>query len=90
MTEPWTNLIGEVIVLDTAGPIVYIGRLTEVTESTFVVEQADVHDCRDGHLSKDAYLVEARDGGVTVNRRRIIILRAAIISVSLLRDVVIE
>jgi hypothetical protein len=82
--------MGEVIVLDTAGPIVYIGRLTDVGESTFVLEQADIHDCRDGHVSKDAYVAEARDGGVTVNRRRIIILRTAVISVSLLRDIVIE
>ena len=87
MTDPLEAMKGEVVVLDTGTPIVYLGRLVEVCEHTFVLEAADMHDCRDGHAKKDAYLAEVRNDGVTVNRRRVVVMRSAIISVSRLDDV---
>ena len=90
MSDPWKRLVGELVVLDTATPIVYIGKLLEVSEHTFVLEDADMHDCRDGHASKELYLAEARDEGVTVNRKQVVVLRAIVISVSGLADIVAE
>ena len=86
-TDPLEAMKGEVVVLDTGSPIIYVGRLVEVCEHTFVLEAADMHDCRDGHAKKEAYLAEARNEGVTVNRRRVVVMRSAIISVSRLVDV---
>ena len=60
----------------------------DLTDSTFVLEDADMHDCRDGHANKEAYLAEAHEQGVTVNRRRVVVMRAAVISVSRLADIV--
>ena len=45
-------MIGELVVLDTATPIIYIGTLVEVTDHTFVLNNADMHDCRDGQWLK--------------------------------------
>ena len=82
------SLVGEVVVLDTRTPIVYLGRLVEVNARTFVLEDADMHDCRDGHATKECYLAEVYQEGVTVNRRRVIVMRNVVISVSRLADVV--
>ena len=72
------------------GPIIYIGQLVEVTETTLVLENADMHDGREGHAGKDAYLSETRRTGVTVNRQRIVVMRPLVISASRLQDVVME
>ncbi len=88
MNDPLGQLLNEDVVLDTGSPIIYVGRLVEMTEHLFVLEQADMHDCRDGHAKKEHYLSEAHREGVTVNRRRVIVMRSAIISVSRLVDVI--
>jgi hypothetical protein len=83
-------MINEQVVLDTGTPIVYLGTLEEVTDRTFVLTQADMHDCRDGHANKEEYLAQARTEGLAVNRRRVVVMRSAVISVSRLADVVTE
>jgi len=88
MSGPLERFLNQPVVLDTGTPIVYIGTLLEVTPHEFVLSDADMHDCRDGHASKEHYLAEAHEGGLTVNRRNIVVMRSAIISVSLLSDVV--
>jgi len=90
MCGPVRNMLNDQVVLDTETPIVYLGTLTEVTERTFVLTDADVHDCRDGHANKEQYLAEARTGEIAVNRRRVVVMRSAIISVSRLSDIVVQ
>lgn len=88
--DPLSLLLHECVVLDTTTPIVYIGTLTEITDDVFVLLDADVHDCREGHASKEVYLAEAHREGVTPNRRRVIVVRSAVVSASTLADVVDE
>jgi len=88
--DPLCGLLNEHVVLDTGTPIIYVGRLIELAEHAFVLEQADMHDCRDGHLGKEAYLAEASRDGLAVNRRRVIVMRSAVISVSRLEDIVVD
>ncbi len=88
MSDPLTKMIGQSVVLDTGTSIVYLGQLLEVTDVAFVLAEADMHDCRDGHADKEAYLAESLEDGVTVNRRQVVVMRRAVISVSLLADVV--
>lgn len=88
MNGPLERLIGEKVVLDTGSPIVYIGTLMEMDASVFVLEEADMHDCREGHANKEVYLAEAAVDGVPVNRRRVVVMRASIISVSRVADIV--
>ena len=90
MSDPLERLLNEQVILDTATPIVYIGKLVELTDHAFVLTETDMHDCRDGHASKELYLSEAYRGGVTVNRRQVIVMRSAVISVSRLADVMAE
>ena len=81
-------LLGQMIVLDTQGPLIYIGKLQQVTESALVLVEADVHDSNDSRASKDLYLVETRDLGVRCNRSRVLVMRRQIASISLLAGVV--
>ena len=87
-TDPLSRMLNEEVVLDTGSPIVYIGRMVEISDHTFVLERADMHDCRDGHAKKEGYLAEVKDDGVTVNRQRVVVMRSAIISVSRVADIV--
>jgi len=87
---PMHRLLNQKVVLDTGSPIVYIGTLTEITDTLFVLADGDMHDCRDGHANKENYLAEVRRDGVTVNRREVVVMRSVVISVSRLDDVVYE
>jgi hypothetical protein len=82
------DLIGRNVVLDTQGAILYLGRLTEVSETGFCLEDADVHDCTEGHASKELYLIESCHYGIRVNRRRVFVLRSSVLSVSAIDDIV--
>lgn len=81
-------LVGQIVVLDTQGPLIYIGLLQRFTTGTFLLVEADVHDSNDSRASKDLYLVETRDLGVRINRSAVLVMRQQISSVSLLKDVV--
>lgn len=81
-------------VIDTAGPMLYIGRLDAYADRGYWLTDADVHDRSDGHSTKEMYVNEAheleRTGNRRVNRRRVFVERHAVVSVSLLADVVTE
>jgi hypothetical protein len=82
------------VVLDTAGPMIYIGSLDAIDDRGYWLSDADVHDRSDGHSPKEVYISEAHDlekgGSRRVNRRRVFVERSAVISVSALDDVVNE
>ena len=88
MSDPLKTMLNEVVVLDTTGPIVYIGTLVEVTEHTFVLKDTDMHDCRDGHASKEQYVAQTRCDEVSVNRKKVIVMNSTVISLSRLEDIV--
>jgi len=86
--DPVLELVGRVVVMDTQGPLIYIGRLERATSGFFVLTEADVHDTNDSRASKDLYVVETRELGVRINRKRVVVMRGQIASVSLIEDVV--
>ncbi len=90
LSESLQSLLGVNVVLDTAGTILYLGRLAAVDETGMWLEDADVHDCNEGHAGKEYYIVESAHYGIRSNRRRVFVLRSSIISISALDDVVTE
>lgn len=88
MPESLDSLIGREVVLDTDGPMVFIGRLASYDAEGFWLEQADVHNCRDGHAQREQYIAESARDGVRVNRVRVYIFRRAVVGISALTDVV--
>lgn len=84
------RLIGRMVVLDTAGAIVFIGTLLEVKPDGFWLETADLRDRTEGFVTKERYICEAKAGGVQPNRRRLFVFRHVVISMSALDDVIVE
>lgn len=81
------SLLGHEIVMDTAGPIVYLGRLISCEQDGFWLEDADVHNGEDGHAPREQYIAESRRDGIRPNRKRVFVFRHTVISVSDLADV---
>ena len=86
--DPLGGYVQQVVVLDTQGPLVYVGTLQRLTPVALVLAEADVHDTNDSRASKDLYLVETRELGVRTNRKQVLVMRRQVASVSLLREVV--
>lgn len=81
------GLVGRHVVLDTAGSVVFLGTLMRVTPGGFWLGDADLHDCSEGHATKERYIDEAKQIGIRVNRKHLFVLRQAVISLSALQDV---
>ena len=90
VVEGFESLLDRPVVLDTGGPILYVGILRAVTRAGFWLEGADVRDRRDGHAPHELYLLETRSRGIRVNRRRVFVLRESVMSASALDDVIEE
>lgn len=85
------EFIGKRVVLDTQGPMVYIGHLKSHDEAGYWLTDADVHDRTEGHSTNEKYINDAslleRDGTRQMNRRRVFVDRRAVLSVSALDDI---
>jgi hypothetical protein len=88
VTEPFDSLVGQNVVLDTAGPFIYLGRLISYSSDSFLLADADVHNTEDGHAPREQYITEAARDGIRPNRTRVFILRASVVSVSSLDEVI--
>lgn len=82
--------VGRKVVLDTEGPIMYLGTLREVRPEGYWLEDADIRDRNEGHVSKESYACEAKLNGIRANRRRIFVMAKVVISASALDDVIVE
>ena len=78
----------EVIVLDTDSPLIYIGRLVDVTRHAVVLADADVHDRREGSSMSEKYLLDCKKFGVRSNRKTVYIRVDRVVSFSLLDHVI--
>ena len=79
--------MGQEVVIDVIAPYVYIGRLTAQDDRYVVLENVDVHDLRDSNTNRELYVLESRHHGVRANRRRTLVARGQIVSLSALQDV---
>src|SRR3954462_12104257 len=79
---------GKCIVIDTRGPLMYIGALAGVDGFYFTLTDVDVHDMHDGHGPKEKYILDARKYGVKKNRSKVLVRRDEVVSLSLLEDII--
>lgn len=87
-TSTIQSLVGRDVVFDTAGPITYLGTLAAIEPEGYVLENADIRDRHEGHVSKEKYVCDAKTHGIQANRARIFVFLDAVISVSALDDVI--
>ena len=81
------ELIGRQVVIDADGLYIFLGTLTGQDSHYLILEDADVHDLRDTATSRELYVLESRRHGIRVNRRRVLIRRDEVVSLSALDDV---
>ncbi len=77
----------KLVVVDTSGSLVYIGRIAEADEHFVSLIEADVFDASMTTITKEQYLIEARSDGVIPTRSRVWIRQSVVQSISLLEDV---
>ena len=81
------QMLGEVIVLDMASRSVFLGELIEVTPQFIVLKDADAHDLRDTSTTRDSYILDARQHGISIARSEVWVRIEEVVSVSKLSAV---
>jgi small nuclear ribonucleoprotein (snRNP)-like protein len=78
------------IVIDLRSSFVCLGTLTGFDDLHLEVCQADLHDLRDTHTSRENYVAAVKATGIKPNRKRLLLVRAEVVAIGRLKDVVEE
>jgi hypothetical protein len=84
------ELVGQRVVVDLRSPLVCLGTLMRFDDHWVELRDADLHDLRDTQTSRELYVAESRATGIKRNRKRLLLVRADVVAVALLDDVVDE
>lgn len=84
------ELIGEKVVVDLRSPYVALGTLMRFDELFLELRNADLHDLRDTNTTRELYVAESQATGIKRNRKRLLLVRAEMVAVARLADVVDE
>lgn len=82
-----SEFLGRDVVVDVASPYVYVGRLAGQDDRYLILERADVHDLRDTNTTRELYVLDSKRHGIRSNRKRVLVRRDEIVSISVLDDV---
>ena len=82
------DFLEQKVVIDLRSPFVCLGTLTDLDDTYLALNDADLHDLRDTHTSRENYVAAAKATGVKVNRKRVLIVRADVAAIARLKDVV--
>ena len=84
------EFVGLEVVIDLRSPFVCLGTLGRIDELYLEVLDADLHDLRDTHTSRENYVAASQTTGIKRNRKRVLIRRSEVVAISKLEDVVDE
>jgi hypothetical protein len=84
------ELIGQKVVIDLRSQFVCLGTLARVDEHFVEMRNADLHDLRDTDTTRENYVAASCATGVKRNRKRLLLVRAEMVAVARLEDVVDE
>jgi hypothetical protein len=84
------EFIGQRVVIDLRSPFVCMGTLQGLDDLFLELRGADLHDLRDTTTTRENYVAASQATGIKRNRKRVLVVRAEIVAVSLLADVVEE
>ncbi|MSQ96376.1 MAG: hypothetical protein EXR98_17735 [Gemmataceae bacterium] len=82
------ELIGEIVVIDLRSTFVCLGKLTKVMPDWLELRNADLHDLRDTETTRENYVAASAVTGVKRNRKKLLLMRAEIVAIARLADVV--
>jgi len=81
------ELHGITVVVDTAGPEIYVGRCDDIDDRRVILLDADLHRAGENGHSKDAWLERASQFGVWPKHPRLVLDRSEVTSVRRLGEV---
>ena len=84
-----TAFVGQDVVLDTRGALLYIGKLKQAGDWFLELVDADVHDLEESRTSKELYVLDAAKFGIKKNRHSVHVRKVEVVSISKLTDVII-
>jgi hypothetical protein len=84
------EMIGQRVVVDFRGEFVCLGTLERVDAHFLELRNADLHDLRDTDTTRENYVASSVATGIKRNRRRLLVVRAEIVALARLEDVVEE
>ena len=82
------ELVGETVVIDMRSTFVCLGTLTKVAPDYLELRNADLHDLRDTQTSRENYVAASAATGIKRNRKKLWLMRAEIVAIGRLKDVV--
>jgi hypothetical protein len=82
------ELIGEVVVIDLRSAYVCMGTLKKVGPDILELRNADLHDLRDTQTTRENYIVDSAATGIKRNRKKLLLMRAEVVAIARLKDVV--
>jgi hypothetical protein len=88
MSGNFADLVGQVVVVDTDGPVFFIGRLAAAGPEFLSLEDVDVRHQGDTPTSRERYIIEARRLGVRPSRKRAEVRLERVVGLSRLEDVI--
>jgi hypothetical protein len=80
--------IGAKVVVDLRSPYVCLGTLVRADEFYLELRNADLHDLRDTDTTRELYVAESCTTGIKRNRKRLLLVRAEMVGIARLEDVV--
>jgi hypothetical protein len=84
------ELIGEKVVIDLRSQYVALGTLQRADELYLELKNADMHDLRDTDTTRELYVVDSKSTGIKRNRKRVFVVRAEVVAIAKIDDVVAE
>ena len=81
------EMMGQVVVLDTKSPYIYIGALAGADEYFYVLKDAELRDSAEGHSPKEKYLLDAAVHGHLSTRGTVYVRAEQVLSISRLADI---
>jgi hypothetical protein len=82
------ELIGETVVIDLRSTYVCLGVLKAVMPDVLELRNTDLHDLRDTDTTRENYIAASAATGIKRNRKKLLLMRAEIVAIARLSDVV--
>jgi hypothetical protein len=84
------EFVGQRVVVDLRSSFVCLGTLQRFDDIFLELRNADMHDLRDTHTTRENYVAESVATGIKRNRKRLLLVRADMVGIARLEDVVDE
>jgi len=81
------KLIGEVVVVDTSTELLYMGRLSAVSEHWVEIAGVDIVDLGEVKIPRELILIEKKRDGLKPSRGSVMLSARCVVSVSVLSQI---